>query len=193
MENGKRGLPIMTMTAKLSVKGAIVAGAAGGLLFGINYGLQALVAIFQITGATGFISGLTVPFILALASQHNRQWGTATIAWTLYSLLAIPTVLMGLPGPLKVPVGFLGGLAYDLGYCGLRCKKIGLYVAMILYVIIMDIAFYLIYVLGLMKDLAGGSAIYILFIVTIVFSVEGLLSTWLASIFYEKRLRRLTE
>ena len=174
---------------KLTIRGAIIAGSIGGLLFGINFGLQALVAVFQIFGATGFVTGLTVPFFLALASQHNREWGTATLAWTLYSILAIPTLLMGVPGPIKVPVGFFGGLAYDLGYCGLRCRKGGLYLALLLYVTTMGSAFYVFFRLGLMPEVTGGSVIKILVLVTSIFTLEGLFSTWLAIKLYEKRLK----
>lgn len=180
---------IQDKAIKLTIRGAIIAGSIGGLLFGLNFGLQAFVAVFQITGVTGLVTGFTVPFFLALASQHNREWGTATLAWTLYSILAIPTLLMGVPGPIKVPVGFIGGLAYDLGYCGLKCRKGGLYLALLLYVTTMGIAFYVFFRLGLIPEVTGGSVIKILAVVTSVFTLEGLFSTWLAIKLYEKRLK----
>lgn len=175
----------------LTVRGAILAGSIGGLVYGLNFGTQALVGIFQMTGATGFISGLTVPFFLALASRINKQWGTATIIWTLYSAMAIPTVLMGTPGPYKLVVGLLGGLAYDLGYCGLRCRDYALYVGLLLYVTVMGMLFYAVYALGLTPEVSGGSVARLLVIVSTVFALEGLASTRLAIWFHENRVRKI--
>ncbi|MEW5995769.1 MAG: hypothetical protein AB1744_15435, partial [Candidatus Zixiibacteriota bacterium] len=172
----------------LSIRGAIVAGAIGGVLYGVNFGLQVLVGVFAMTGATGFISGFTVPFFLVIASRLNRQWGTATVIWTLYSALAIPTALMGTPGTYKLFVGVLGGLAYDAAYCGLRCKPKALYLALVMYVLFLAIGFYAVYVLGLMPEIAGGSIVKVLAVVSGVFLVEGMISTWLANIFYTRRL-----
>jgi hypothetical protein len=173
----------------LTVRGAILAGAIGGILYGVNFGLQVLVGIFKMTGATGFISGFTVPFFLVLASRMNRQWGTATIIWTLYSTLAIPTALMGTPGTYKLLVGFLGGLAYDLGFCGFRCRPWALYPALFLYVLVLNLGFYVVYALGLMPEVTGGSIIKVLIIVSTVFLIEGVISTFLANLFYVKRIK----
>lgn len=176
---------------KLTVRGAIIAGAIAGLLYGVNFGLQLLVGIFQMTGATGFITGFTVPFFLGIASRGNKQWGTATVIWTLYSALAIPTALMGPPGAYKLIIGLFGGIAYDVGYCGLRCKDFALYIALVLFVAVLGLGFYGVYALGLMPDVTGGSVVKILLGVSLVFTIEGLISTRLAIWFHEHRIKRL--
>lgn len=176
---------------RLSIHGAIIAGATGGVLFGINYGLQALVVGFNLTGASGLVSGLTVPFGLAIASQMNREWGTATVAWTLYSLFAIPTVLMGLPGPYKLLVGFIGGLMYDIGYCGTGGTRRGLYYALILYVFSLAGGFYVVFELGIMQEVQGGTIVRVLSLIVTVFMIEGLLSTTAAIWFYKNRVKAL--
>ncbi|MDP3114071.1 MAG: hypothetical protein Q8M98_04760 [Candidatus Cloacimonadaceae bacterium] len=173
----------------VSLRGSIIAGSFGGVLFGINFTLQLLVGMFRLTGASGFLTGLTVPFFLAIASRMNRQWGTATIIWTLYSFLAIPTELMGVPGPYKLLVGFMGGLAYDVGYCGLKCKPFALYIALILYVVMLSLGFYVVFITGLVQDIVGGSILKILTIVPLVFIIEGMLSTFAASRFMKKYSR----
>lgn len=175
---------------KLTVRGAIIAGAIAGLLYGINFGLQLLVGIFEMTGATGFITGFTVPFFLAIASRSNKQWGTATVIWTLYSALAIPTLLMGQPGAYKLIIGLLGGIAYDVGYCGLRCRDFALYIALVLYVAVLSLGFYAVNALGLMPEVAGGSVVKILILISSVFTIEGLISTPLAIWFHEHRIRK---
>lgn len=185
--NAARGIK----ASKLTVRGAIIAGTLAGLLYGINFGLQLLVGIFGMTGATGFITGFTVPVFLAIASRSNKQWGTATVIWTLYSALAIPTLLMGQPGPYKLIIGLLGGIAYDVGYCGLKCKDFALYIALVLFVAILGLGFYGVYALGLMPEVAGGSVAKILIVVSLVFTIEGLISTRLAIWFHEKRIRKL--
>ena len=175
----------------LSVRGAIIAGTAGGLVYGVNYGLQALVVVLRMTGATGFISGFTVPLILALASQVNKEWGTATVAWGLYSLLAVPTLLMGSPGAYKVVVGLIGGVAYDLGYCGTGLKRKSLFLALVLYVVALATSFYIVYIMGIMPKVSGGNIWTVLGVVSAVFLFEGTFSTWLAIKAYEKRIKHL--
>jgi len=178
-------------SVRLSIRGAIMAGVFGGLLFGINFGFQALVGLFGMPGASGFITGLTVPFALALVSQINKEWGTATVSWTLYSMLAIPTLLMGLPGPYKLILGFFGGLMYDVGYCGLHFRKVGLYLALVLYTVILALGFYGVWRFGLFPDMTQGRVVQILVAVSAVFLVEGVVSTWFATWFFKKRLAKI--
>jgi len=177
----------------LSIRGAIMAGVFAGVLFGVNFGFQALVGLLGMPGASGFVTGFTVPFGLALVSQINKEWGTATTSWTLYSLLAIPTLLMGLPGPYKLILGFLGGLVYDVGYCGLRFRRAGLYVALVLYTAVLAAGFYAVWRLGLFPDMPEERVIKILVVVSAVFLVEGIISTRCATWFYSKRLGRIVE
>ena len=176
----------------LSIRGAIMAGVFGGLLFVVNFGFQALVGLFGMQGASGFATGLTVPFALALVSQINKEWGTATVSWTIYSLLAIPTLLMGLPGPYKLVLGFFGGLMYDVGYCGLHFRKAGLYLALVLYTVVLALGFYGVWKLGLFPDMAQKRVIQVLVIISAVFLIEGVVSTWFATWFFRKRLAKIT-
>ncbi len=176
---------------RLTVSGAIWAGSAGGLLFGINFGLQALVFLFEMPGASGFASGLTVPLVLAVICQITRERGAATTAWTLYSLLAIPTLLMGIPGPYKVVLGLLGGLAYDAGYSLLRGRRAGLFLGLVLYLIVLNAGFYFVATLGLFPQVAEENILRILALVTAVFLLEGIFSTWMGILLYERRIKRL--
>jgi len=179
--------------SKLSIRGAIIAGTFAGVLFGVNFCFQALVGFFGMPGASGFITGLTVPFALALVSQTNKEWGSATLVWTLYSLLAIPTLLMGLPGPYKLVLGLLGGLAYDFGYCGLKFRKIGLYVSLVLYTFVLALGFYCVWKFGLFPNMAQKNVIRILAIICTVFLIEGFISTWFSIWFYKNRLTDIAD
>lgn len=190
-EDHRPARDVQQALGQLTVSGAIWAGSAGGLLFGINFALQALVFLFEIPGASGFLSGLTVPLVLAIICQITRERGTATIAWTLYSLLAIPTQLMGIPGPYKAVLGLLGGLAYDAGYSLLRGRRAGLFLGLLLYLIVLNAGFYSVAKLGLFPEVAAENVLRILALVTAVFLVEGIVSTWAAIVVYERRIKRL--
>jgi hypothetical protein len=98
---------------------------------------------------------------------------------------------MGTPGTYKLFIGFIGGLAYDVGFCGLKCRPKALYLALCLYVLFLNLGFYGVYVMGLMPALTGGSMIKILIIVSAVFMVEGVISTYLANKFYTNRISKL--
>ncbi len=175
MNNSDRSITASQQrTFRLSIRGAIMAGIFGGLIFGVNFGFQTLVGIFGMPGASGLITGLTVPFALALVSQINKEWGTATVTWTLYSLLAIPTLLMGLPGPYKLILGFFGGLVYDISYCGLRFRKAGLYLALALYTLVLALGFYGVWKFGLFPNMTQERVLQVLVIVSAVFLIEGI-------------------
>ena len=74
---------------------------------------QLIVLISGIPASSGVINGFLVPFLLVLGVQMVRSHWGVTISFTIYSLLSIPTVLLGPPGIHKLFVGCTAGLITD--------------------------------------------------------------------------------
>jgi ABC-type thiamin/hydroxymethylpyrimidine transport system permease subunit len=173
----------------------IRAGSLAGLMFGVNLASQLLVPFFGF-GATGFVTGLTVPFFLTLASRINRRFGTATIMWVIYCSLAIPTVLMGPPGAYKPLIGLFGGLAYDVVFSISKQKSWSLYISLLAFVTTLVGGFILALQLGLMVHVEGesgtigGVAQWVLALIAIAFLLEGCFSTYMANVIYKRRFQK---
>lgn len=181
-----------------SLNNAIIsAGSLGGLLYGANFASQLLIP-FAGSGATGLVTGMTVPFVLAFGSRLNRRFGTVTTIWIIYCTLAIPTALMGPPGAYKPLLGLFGGLAYDAIFVLCKRKAWGLYIAMIGFVATLAGGFFLALQFSLMSNVEfdsssgtiGGVAQWLLVVIAVVFLLEGCFSTYLANRVYEKRFEK---
>ena len=94
----------------------IISGSFGGLLFAINLTLgSGLTYLTGNPGFSGLITGFTTSFVLYILHRIiYRKFGAITIAFTVYSVLAIPTVLLGSPGVYKIIIGLISGLAFDV-------------------------------------------------------------------------------
>lgn len=157
----------------------ILAGINTALLYALNFVTgQALSAVFAIPGLSGIVTGFTVPFFLSLTFLITRGYGTFTVMWTLYSAAAIPTLLMGPPGPYKVLIGLGAGLAFDAVVYFTKGKQMGLYFGFILYTSVMMAMF-----LSLLHwlNLPGFDiTVKAVAVITVVFIVEGLVSIYAA-------------
>ena len=157
----------------------VLVGVNTGLLYVINFfSGQLLSAFFAIPGLSGLVTGFTVPFFLCITFLITKGYGTFTIMWTLYSAAAIPTLLMGPPGPYKVLIGLVAGIIFDLVVFLSKGKNYGLYVGFIFYTFVMMALF-----LGCLHwfklpgfDITAKAVI----VITIIFIFEGLVSIYLA-------------
>jgi len=163
-------------------------GALAAMLFVLNMVVGATIS--YATGVpfiTGFATGFTVPFFFAITYLQTKRIGSVTLLWTLYSILAIPTVLMGPPGVYKVVIGILAGAAYDLGVFVFRRGTFSLFAGITLYTAALIALFLLAYNF---LDLPGKEQITTLaWLVGSIFWIEGIISTALGVWFYRYRLK----
>ena len=171
------------------MKQAWTAGTLAAILFGINF----LVSIFLGPigpAAPGLVTGFSIPFMLALGYLMTGRFGTVALTFLLYSIAAIPTLLIGVPGVYKVVIGISAGLATDLVMtffpkrfnlnliCGLIAfgtTFVGVYLAIFW-------AF----------DVPGRDRfIEILPFLVGIFFFEGIISVLVAARLYERRLRKV--
>jgi len=169
----------------------ILSGAFGGLLFAINLSLGA--GLTYATGNPGFsglITGLTTSFVLFMLISTTKKFGAITIAFTLYCLLATPTVLMGPPGPYKILVGLVCGLTFDLILYFLKYRFYSFLIGFLGYVLIMLIGTYTAYSYLKLPQLDKFKNL--MFILAIIFTIEGWIAAWLGKIIFEKRIKKLS-
>ena len=167
----------------------MLAGINTALLFALNFvSGQALSAIFAIPGLSGIVTGFTVPFFLTLTFLITRGYGTFTVMWALYSVAAIPTLLMGPPGPYKVIIGLCAGLAFDvIVYLGKGHYK-SLYFGFVFYTSVMMALF--LALLHWLRLPGFEITVKAVIIITVVFILEGFISIY-AAIKTAPRMTRL--
>jgi hypothetical protein len=172
------------------VKFWIISGAFGGLLFAINLTLGA--GITYATGNPGFsglITGLTTSFILYILQRVTKKFGSISIAFTVYSILAIPTVLLGAPGIYKILIGLLSGLAFDsVLYFGKYKFKSYLFGFFVFVLVMIPLTYFSYVYLALPNLEKFKSAILIL---ACVFIVEGWIAGYLSRKFFNSRLKNI--
>ncbi len=157
----------------------MLAGVNTALLYVLNFvSGQALSAIFAIPGLSGIVTGFTVPFFLALTFLITRGYGTFTVMWTLYSVAAIPTLLMGPPGPYKVLIGVSAGLVFDAIVYLSRGSNRGLYIGFVLYTTVMMAMF--LALLHWLKLPGFDITVKAVVAITAVFVIEGFISIYFA-------------
>lgn len=169
----------------------IISGAFGGLLFAINLALGS--GITYATGNPGFsglITGFTTSFVLYILYRLTNRFGAISISFTVYAILAIPTVLLGAPGVYKIAVGLLSGLAFDLTLKITKYKFYGFLIGFLLFVMVMIPTTFYSYVYFALPNLEKfRSAIFML---AAIFTVEGWVAAWFTKKFFDKRLKNLS-
>lgn len=169
----------------------IISGAFGGLLFAINLVLGAGITYASGNpGFSGLITGLTTSFVLYILYRLTHKFGAIAIAFTVYSILAIPTVLLGAPGVYKVVVGLLSGLALDAILRLFKYKFKGYLIGFFVFVAVMIPITYYSYVYFALPNLDKFKNA--MFILAGIFTVEGWIAAWLARMFFDKRLKNLS-
>jgi len=145
------------------------------ILFIINFfSGQLLSIVFIIPGLSGIVTGFTVPLILIIGHHTIQRHGTITLIWTIYSVAAIPTVLMGPPGPYKILIGLTTGLIFELMIYLLKDKKFTDYISFVIFTLSMFVEFALVFTF--LKIKPNSSSLWVVIVITIVFIIEGLIS-----------------
>ena len=160
----------------------IFATVYSAMLFTVNFfSGQLLSIVFIIPGLSGLITGFTVPLILIIGHHTIRRYGTITLIWTIYSTAAIPTALMGPPGPYKILIGLTSGAVFEIFVYILSKYKIGDYVGFVIFTFTMFIEFALVFTFFIGKP--ESSSLLVVVGISVIFIIEGIIS-----IYYGKKI-----
>lgn len=167
----------------------VLSGGFGAMLFIVNFLLGAtLTYLFGIPGLSGLITGLTSGFVIAIAASSSPRFSTVSIAFTLYCVLAIPTVLMGPPGVYKVVVGLFAGLAYDSLSTLFRNRKTAHYIGWVAYTSVILALTYFAYVWLKLPEIQKFQRL--VFFLFFAFLIEGFVGTHLGHLFFRRHLQK---
>ena len=168
----------------------IIAGGFGGALFAMNlaFGAGLTYASGQ-PGLSGLVTGFTTAFVLFGVVAITRRFGAVTIAFTLYCLLAVPTVLMGPPGIYKILVGFAAGLALDIVLYVAKYRFVGFLIGFVGYVAVLLVGTYGAFMyLNLPQIERFRSAMLAL---AAIFTVQGWVGAWASRKFLVPRIKSI--
>jgi hypothetical protein len=167
--------------------GIVVSGILGALLFVVN-----LLVASGLTIATGIpflsvlITGLTIPFTMALSFLATRMWTAPLLTFIVYHALAIPTVIGGPPGPHKLLVGLAGGIVYSVVLLLMPGRRIAPYLA---FTLSAGALLGVTVVLFRLLNLPGLDKLFqFIWVLFGVYVVEGILGTFLGERFHRRYL-----
>ena len=133
------------------IKLSSVAGLFGAMALAFAYIVGA--ALTLATGipiASAAVNGIIVCFVMVLGAKIIDKPGAFTLMTLVYSVLAIPTVLLGPPGPHKILIGLGMGIIYDLIIFTTRKRDWGYILGSILFIASgVSLVFYSMVLLGL--------------------------------------------
>ncbi len=102
------------MENKISRKRSMFLGAIAVIAFILAFGLG--VAVNTLTGIPltgGIVNGIIVGAVITIGVKGANRFWSATVIWTVFAFLAMPTTTFGFPGWYKPIVGLLSGLVWD--------------------------------------------------------------------------------
>jgi hypothetical protein len=116
---------------KLNIKELTFIGLIALLMFLLSFLIgNTLTFLIPIPAASGITNVFIHGIILTIALLVIRKFWTATIIWTIYGILSIPTNLMaGVPGLYKVGVAIICGLILDSVIYIFKYKIKGIYIS----------------------------------------------------------------
>ena len=157
------------------------------LLILVNFAAGLVAGAINIPGASGLVTGLTVPFFLTMLCLTTKRFGAVTICWTIYSTISIPMYLMGPPNVFKPLFGLAIGLAFEIPILLLRQTALSFYLGLLSYTAaIVGMA----YVAFALLHLPGAdNAFKFIWVIAVVFLAEGCLAVFLARRAYPKAVR----
>lgn len=143
-------------------------------------------------GTSGIVTIVFTTIIMVVGARVIQLPFSFTIMVSLFTLMALPTNIFGPPHPLKVGIGFLTGLAYDILWLLFRLF-LGKYALPLSAALATALSIALIYVL--MLNLGHPRAEYlagILLYIIPVYAVLGFVGGWLGNRVYEKYIEGLS-
>lgn len=123
---------------KFSSKDIILIALLGAMSFVISFLIGSWITVATgIPASSALVTGLVHAFFTILAGLLLKKWGTITLMWLIYGVLAIPTIMIAPPGVLKVSIVLIVGLVYDSVIRLFNYSKKSFYFAWIVYTIIL--------------------------------------------------------
>lgn len=135
----------------------------------------------------GVVGVFLVSILLVTGLLVVRKFGTAMIIVFIHMLLASPTASIGPPGVYKIVVGLVFGFIFDSALYILKYNRVSYYLGIGLgLTVLVPLLVGFLVLLGLP---GGDKLTQLIFPVIIIYVTEGLLGTYLARLFYFKKLR----
>ena len=178
------------MFKKFETKELVFLSLIGALEFVVAFAVGlGIVAATGIPASGGLATNLFVVFILATGLLVVRKFGAALHIVLVHMLLALPTASIGPPGIYKVAIGLIFAFVVDTILCLGRYKGVFYYIALTMgFIVFLPLFLYSLILLGL----PGAENLSNLLIPAIgIYIFEALLGTYLARLFYNKKLRDL--
>ena len=145
-------------------------------------------------GMSGLATIIITTILVVICAKLVEARGVFTIMVTFFTLLAIPTTMFGPPHPLKIVIGVITGLVYDLTWFILgkimRLNKIALPVAAALSTMVSIISIYF-----LMKYLIYPKVEYlrsVLYYIIPVYGILGFIGGAIGESIYNKSLSNMS-
>lgn len=175
----------INMLKKFTTKELIFIALLGALVFVLDFILVVgLEAVIGIPGVGLLIDTIILIAIAVVGAKIVPKFGVFTIWALIYSVLAIPTNIIGPPGIYKIVIGLVLGLLGDVILFLFRYKNLGYYLSLtIANVLTIPFLYFFLIKLGLPGASELKSAV-VYFIPIVV--VEGLLGAWIGIKLYNK-------
>jgi hypothetical protein len=173
------------MFKKFSTKELVFLALIGAIVFAFDLiivsGIDAMIGV---AGSGMMIDTIFVIAITIIGGLVVRKFGAYTLLSFIYTLLAVPTNIVGPPGLYKVAIGIIMGLFADIIILLFKYKPVGCYLCLPL---ANALAFPVLLYTMIAMNLPGTDALmkYVWVFLGISF-VEGLIGAWLGMKLYER-------
>ena len=177
------------MLKKFKTKDLVVCALFGALGFVLAFILGSAVIVATGTPATGGILNIFITAVVVFVAINilREKFGSGTLICTVLSILAVPTVILGPPGLLKVLIGILFGLTFDSTLFSLKKMKFRFAISGASGVIV---AFYLMYLMFILLDLPEAGKMHALLIpLTLVYAILGAAGSHTGFLIFDKKLK----
>lgn len=172
-----------------TTKELVIPAGFGALIFFVQLAVStAIVTVTGIPGTGAVVIGVLLGYIVAIMGMLIRKSGVFIVAFAVFSVLSVPTIVMGPPGFYKLA---MIATAIPIEACLLifRSRKAGLYFGITTGLTLAMIAFY--YILSAMGFPAAERLGKYLFWIIAVLVMETISGMWLGIMTYEKKLKKL--
>jgi hypothetical protein len=170
--------PYISVSRLFSGRSVVLCTMTGTLMVVLNLAAGLLAGPFKAPGASGLVTGFTVPFFLVILNRTTRTFGTLTFAWVVYSTISIPLHLMGPPNIFKPLFGLFIALAFEFPILIFRRTRFSYYLGLLAYTLAIVAMAHIAFA---WLNLPGSELAYkLVWWIALVFFVEGCISIPLA-------------
>lgn len=180
----------MFTPAKWTLKRFFLTAVFAAATFAASFALGSAITIALGPGMSGIATIIVTTVLVVICARLVETLGVFTLTVFLFTLLAIPTNMFGPPGPHKIVIGLITGIAYDAVWNLTGRRRFSLpFAAAIATAVSIGLIF------GLMVYLDHPRKDYlqtIFWYILSLYAFLGFLGGWLGDWIYEKSLSRLS-